>query len=78
MVVENDVTRCLAYSPDGRCVAVAGKSGKIRLWDPLTGQELLSLDGHKAPVNNLAFSPDGSVMASCSHDGVVRLWRSRP
>jgi len=32
--------------------------GAIHLWDPLTGQELLSLPGHKAQVNGLAFAPD--------------------
>ena len=61
-------------APTAAALAAAGKSRKIRLWDPVTGQELLSLDGHKAQINALAFSPDGSALASCSHDGAVRLW----
>ena len=77
MAFEHDFPLCLAYSPDGRSLAVAGKTRTIRLWDPVTGQELLTLEGHKAQVNGLAFSPDGSILASCSHDGAVRLWRSR-
>ena len=76
MAFEQDYFLCMAYSPDGRSLAVAGKTRTIRLWDPVTGQELLTLDGHKGQVNRLAFSPDGTVLASCSHDGAVRLWRA--
>ena len=32
----------------------------IRLWDPVTGQELLTLEGNLGQVNALAFSPDGT------------------
>jgi WD40 repeat protein/serine/threonine protein kinase len=67
----------LAFAPDGRSLATCGMSGTIRLWDPLTGQELLTLPGHKAQVNGIAFAPDGSSLASCSHDGEVKLWRAR-
>ena len=49
--------------------------GVIRLWDPATGQELLSLAAHRAQINGLAFSPDGSILGSVAHDGSVRLWR---
>ncbi len=75
---ESDKLLNLAVAPDGRSLATCGKSGKIRLWDTLTGQELLILQGHKAQVNGLAFAPDGLSLASCSHDGEVRLWRARP
>ena len=75
---EADQLRCLAFTPDGRNVAAAGKGKVIRIWDIATGQELLSLEGHKAQINALAFSPDGSMLASCSHDGAVRLWRAGP
>ena len=42
--------RCLTISPDGETLATAGKGYMIRLWDPATGQELLSLEGHKAQI----------------------------
>ena len=78
MAFESDYWLCLAISPDGRTLAAAGDLDDPFLAGDLpAGQELLSLDGHKAQVNSLAFSPDGATLASCSHDGVVKLWRSR-
>ncbi len=66
--------------PEGRMLASAhpGKSAEVRLWDPATGEPLLTLAGPKGQVNGLAFSTDGSTLASCSHDGAVRLWRAGP
>jgi WD40 repeat protein len=74
--VESEQLRSLVFSRDSRSVAAAGKGAVIRIWDVLTGQELLSLKDHKTQINALTFSPDGSVFASCSHDGAVRLWHA--
>ena len=68
----------MAFTPDGRNVVAAGKGKVIRVWDVATGQELLTLEGHKDQINAMAFAPDGSTLASCSHDGAVRLWRAGP
>lgn len=72
-------TSGLAFSPDGK-IAASGdfrgpKSGELKLWDPATGKELVSLPGH-APeaIINVAFSPDGKVLASTSYDRTVKLW----
>src|SRR5207244_2288674 len=54
---------CLAFSPDGKWVAVgsrgmSGKSfngGEIRLYDGATGKEVRVLRGHLTPVAGLAF-----------------------
>ena len=60
---DGDELRQLAFTPDGTALAAAGIKGVIRLWDPATGQELLSLAAHRAQINGLAFSPDGSIWA---------------
>ena len=56
--------------------AATGKGNVVRIWDIVSGQELLSLDGHRAQFNALSFSPDGLVLASCDHQGKVKLWRA--
>jgi WD40 repeat protein len=66
----------LAFAPDGATIAAAGKSGKVRLFDTLTGQELFVLDGNAEPVRGLAFSPDGSSIVSCCGDGSIKIWNS--
>ena len=55
---EEEVTT-LSFSPDGRRLASAGFDAKVRVWDTETGQELLTLAGHKSWIWKVHFSPDG-------------------
>ena len=65
---------CLAFSPDGRRLATTGGNsfqqglpGKVRLRDPLTGEVLLTFQGHgKGGITGMAFSPDGKRVASAT------------
>jgi WD40 repeat protein len=43
-----------------------------------TGEELLALARHPAPVNELAFTPDGTRIVTVDHGGMVRVWDTRP
>ena len=51
----------LAYSPDGRCLAV-GTSDSIRLSDPQSGVDLGRLENRSGDISRLAFSPDGATL----------------
>jgi WD40 repeat protein len=64
----------LAFSPDGKFLAVAGDAPAIRLFDPQTGEEVRALKGHTDAVSCLAFSPDGKLLASGGYDKTIRLW----
>jgi RNA polymerase sigma factor (sigma-70 family) len=67
---DND-TLCLAFSPDGRLLASAGWSKKIRVTEVATGQTVRQFPAY-AWV--LAFSADGGTLASGDVDGTVSLW----
>jgi WD40 repeat protein len=78
-------TSNLAFSPDGRTLALAGTEdeqqtgdGEIWVWELATGKRRTRYRGHRGLVSALAYSPDGRLLASGGADTTVLLWdRSR-
>jgi WD40 repeat protein len=64
----------LAFRPDGRRVA-SGHNATIKIWDPATGEEYLTLFGRGGLAGtSVAFSPDGARLASGGPGGSVKIW----
>ena len=45
-----------------------------RIWDPVTGEEVLSLAGHADIVVGTSWSPDGAHIVTGSYDTTAKVW----
>ena len=65
----------LAFSPDGKTLAVGASDKQIHLFDVATGKLLRSFGNHLDYVWTVAWSPDGKWLASGGRaDFPVRVW----
>jgi WD40 repeat protein/tRNA A-37 threonylcarbamoyl transferase component Bud32 len=64
----------VVYSPDGSRIATAGQDGTVRIWNPLTREELHTLRGHRSFVNSVCFSNGGRMLISAGEDEAVKFW----
>ena len=66
----------LAFSPDGKHLAVGSMGGTIRIHAANDWRQVKMLTNHTAWVSSLAFSKDGQWLASASFDHSIRVWRT--
>jgi WD40 repeat protein/mono/diheme cytochrome c family protein len=66
----------LAWSPDGRLIAVAGASPEVTLYEAESGKRVGQCSGHSAGIYALAWSPDSRLLATGGFDGKVRLYEA--
>lgn len=64
----------LVFSPDSRLLSAGDWGNVIHIWDAASGQDQLTLRGHRGPVHEVCFSSDGQLLASASVDFTVKLW----
>jgi WD40 repeat protein len=59
---------------NGSLLAIAFQDGSIGLFNSENGEQILSLPGHTAFVNEVLFSNDDEILVSASRDGIVKIW----
>ncbi len=64
----------LAFSPDGRTMAVGGKHDRVFLMDTVTRERTAILKGHKSPIECLDFNFNGTLLAAGASDGMITIW----
>jgi WD40 repeat protein len=65
----------LAFSPDGKTLAIPEFGGKTYLWNVATRRVIAILTNPVGTgVSSVAFSPDGKTLATGDQDGRIYLW----
>ena len=64
----------VAFSPDGKMIAIALRDGTVKLREVSSGAEITTFCGHVDEVMSVAFSFDGLKLASGSKDGTILIW----
>jgi WD40 repeat protein len=69
----NNSVQCLAYSPDGKLLAVGTSYHCVVLWETATGKQVRLLTRPDLAVSSVAFAPTGETLLTGGDDG-ARLW----
>ncbi len=69
--------RTVAFRNDSKLLAVAGRTGVLHLFDPVTGDLLFEKAMHKGRIHDIEFYDDGNLMVSVGGDGVAVVFDTR-
>lgn len=65
----------LAFFPEDHTLLTGGKDAHLRLWDVLTGREMLSLPAHYQTIYGIGQPVPGTVV-TVSMDKTIKIWES--
>ncbi len=71
-----DSVRDVAFSPDGSWLVTVSDDHQIRIWDALSGDELLAMS-QDGIVTDVVVSPNGQWLATTGDDRTTRVWDAR-
>jgi WD40 repeat protein/class 3 adenylate cyclase len=62
------------WSPNGSVFVSTGLDAKVIVWDPSTGRQVETLQGHSGPVFGAAFTAEGQTLYTAGQDGAIFEW----
>jgi WD40 repeat protein len=71
-----DSVRDVAFSPDGAWLVTGSDDHQIRIWDALSGDELLAMS-QDGIVTDVVVSPNGQWLATTGDDRTTRVWDAK-
>ncbi len=64
----------LAFSPDGKQIAVIAANQNTNIYDATNGQLLQTLSAQNGNIHSVAFDPNGKRLVTTSFGGVAVIW----
>ncbi len=72
---EPEAIQALAYSKDGRWLAIAREDGRISIRTAVDGKVHRELEAFGDVASSVAFSPDSQLLASGSFEKIIKVWK---
>ena len=73
---ENEIDGFRRFSRDGKSIAIAPRTGLVRIWDLDAGKLAKVITYHLGGVSAIAFSREGKTLATGNTDTTVRFWKA--
>ncbi len=71
---DTNVVSALAFSPDGKQIALGGSDGRVYLFQAADGKFIRQMQAHTGAITALTYHPAGNLLVSASKDRTIRLW----
>ena len=72
--VHNYKINSAVFSMDGKFIVTSSADKTARIFNAVTGEEVIVLKGHQDEVNSAYFSPNGELVITASEDNTSRIY----